>query len=102
MSYAPHHPQGALMISAESEEMILDWSSRQPGTKAGLVSITERTCTDAVERSGTGMKAMDAPECQPLIGIMANFYQSVSDDDHMDCDSYLSSFNSGGRKPIWH
>jgi len=105
MLYVLHHPKGALMLSAEDKEQVRDWSRRQLGTRAGLISITEKDCTEtveAVERSGTGIKAMEAEGCQPLISIMANFVQSMSDGDHMECDSHLSGPRSGGREPVWH
>jgi hypothetical protein len=105
MLYVLHHPKGALMISAGDKEQVRDWSRRQLGTRAGLISISEKDCketVEAVERSGTGIEAMEAEGCLPLISIMANFVQSMSDDDHMECDSHLGDPRLAGREPVWH
>ena len=105
MLYVLHHSKGALMLSAGDKEQVQNWSRRQLGARAGLISISERDCTETVEgveRSGTGIEAMEAEGCQPLISIMANFVQSMSDEDHMECDSHLSGSRLGGREPVWH
>jgi hypothetical protein len=96
MLYVLHHPKGALMLTAQDRQQVLDWSKRQLGASAGLVSISERDGMDAVEsveRSGTGIKAKDAEGCRPLISIMANFDQRMSDagKDHGDHDPLLQN-----------
>ena len=105
MLYILHHPKGALMLSAGDKEQVRDWSRRQLGTRAGLISISEKDCketVEAVERSGTGIEAIEAEGCLPLISIMANMVQSMSDDDHMECDSHLGDSRLDGREPVWH
>ena len=94
MIYILHHPKGALMLSAEDRDQVLKWSRRQLGEKAQLVSISERDYSETdglVEKGGTGISARKVEGCQPLMSIMANFVQSVSDAEevHMEIDAHV-------------
>jgi len=96
------------MLNAQDKNQVLKWSQRQLGTKARLVSISEQAFSDVdgfVEKDGTGIKAREAEGCQPLISIMANFVQNVSDAEvsHMERDSYVyGGPRLKGMKPTVH
>ena len=80
MLYILHHSKGALVLSAESRSQVLKWSERQLGSRAGIVSVIEGGPMDgdsSVEKDGTGISAMEAVGCRPLIGIVANIAQDV-------------------------
>jgi len=83
MLYVLHHPKGALVLSADDRDQVLRWSERQLGSRAGLVSVIEGDPMDgapSVEKDGTGIRAMTARGCRPLIGIMANIAQDVPEE----------------------
>jgi len=85
----------------------MQWSQRQLGAQARLVSISERDSAEIdsfVEKEGTGIVAREACGCQPLISIMATFVQNVSDaeESHMDCDANVSAPRLKGMKPTIH
>ena len=80
------------MMSAQDKNQVIEWSQRQLGAQARLVSISEKDVSETdgfVEREGTGITATEAYGCQPLISIMATFVQNVSDAEvsHMDSDT---------------
>ena len=81
MLFVLHHKQGALMLSAQNRDQVRKWSERQLGKEAGLVSITERVCTDAassVERDGTGIGTGTDRGCRPVLGVWSDLAQDVS------------------------
>jgi len=81
MFYILHHSKGALMLSAGDRDQVFKWSERQLGKRAGLFSITEGVCKEAVnsvERDGTGIGNGIDEGCHPLMGVMANLAQEVS------------------------
>jgi len=95
------------MLSAQDKEQVLQWSQRQLGTRAKLVSVSEKDFSETdgfVERSGTGISAREAEGCQPVLSIMANFVQYVRDveKDHMDSDPCVERSQVVGRKPTLH
>jgi hypothetical protein len=107
MFYILHHPKGTLMLSASDKEQVVKWSQRQLGTQARLVSVSEKNFskTDGfVEKSGTGITAKDTEGCQPVMCIMANFIQNVSDTEerHSQNDIYVSGPRLKGMKPAIH
>ena len=107
MIYILHHPKGTLMMSAQDKNQVVKWSQRQLGAQARLVSISEKDILETdnlVEREGTGITAREAHGCQPLISIMANFDQNLSDVDesHMERDSNVSRPCLKGAKPTIH
>ena len=80
MLYVLHHSKGALVLSAGNRNEVLKWSERQLGSRAGFISVLEGSPTDgdsSVEKDGTGISAMEAVGCRPLIGIVANIAQDV-------------------------
>ena len=95
------------MFSAQTKDQVLKWSRRQLGTQARLVSISENyfSKTDGfVEKSGTGIKAGEAKGCQPVICVMANLIQNVSDEQDycLENDTYVSGPRLKGMKPTIH
>lgn len=107
MLYVLHHPKGTLMLSAQDKEQVRKWSERQLGTQGRLVSISEKDVSETVEfveKSGTGITAMEAESCQPVMSIMENFVQSVSDaeHDHKESDLHVSGPRLKGMRPTLH
>ena len=107
MIYILHHPKGTLMMSAQDRNQVIKWSQRQLGAQARLVSISEKDILETdnlVEREGTGITAREAYGCQPLISIMANFDQNLSDANasHMERDANESEPCLRGTMPTIH
>ena len=107
MIYILHHPKGTLMMSAQDKNQVIKWSQRQLGAQARLVSISEKDILETdnfVEREGTGITAREAYGCQPLISIMANFDQNLSDvvESHMERDTHVSRPCLKGTRPTIH
>jgi hypothetical protein len=107
MYYILHHPKGTLMLSAQDREQVLQWSQRQLGTHARLVSVSEKDFSETggfVEKGGTGITAREADGCQPVLSIMANYVQYVCDaeKDHMDSDTCVKGPQMTGRMPTLH
>jgi hypothetical protein len=107
MFYILHHPKGTLMLSASDKEQVIRWSRRQLGTQARLASISEKDFSETdefVEKSGTGITAKDAEGCQPVMCIMANYIQTVSDaeESHSENDIYVSGPCLESMKPAIH
>ena len=107
MIYTLHHPKGTLMMSAQNKHQVIQWSQRQLGAQARLVSISEKDILETdnfVEREGTGITAREAYGCQPLISIMATFVQNVSDAEvsHLDSDANVSGPSLRVIRPTVH
>ena len=105
MFYILHHPKGTLMLSASDKEQVVRWGRRQLGTQARLASISEKDFSETdgfVEKSGTGITARNPEGCQPVICIMANFIQNVSDVKECYLDIYVSSPRLKSMKPVVH
>ena len=80
MYYVLHHSKGALMLAADDLNQAVQWSQRQLGADIGLMSIMETDCNDSinlVEKSGTGLRAVSANGCRPVLSIMANTIDRV-------------------------
>jgi len=95
------------MMSAQDKNQVIKWSQRQLGAQARLISISEKDILETdnlVEREGTGITAREANGCQPLISIMANFDQNLSDADesHMDRDVNVSGPGLRVMRPTVH
>jgi len=95
------------MLAAQDKEQVRKWSERQLGIQARLASISEKEVSEAielVEKSGTGIKAREAEGCQPVMSIMANFVQCMSDaeEGHTESDLYISGPRLKGMKPTLH
>ena len=105
MFYILHHPKGTLMLSASDKEQVVRWGRRQLGTQARLASISEKDFSETdgfVEKSGTGITARNTEGCQPVMCIMANFIQNVSDVEECYLDNHVSSPRLKGMKLVVH
>ena len=107
MLYILHHSKGALMLSAENRDQVFQWGRRQLGSRAGLVSISDGICKDAVnavEKDGTGIGTGDDSVCQPLIGIMASLAQEVPREQGSSESQLASAAGKSPaiRPPAWH
>ena len=107
MIYILHHPKGTLLMSAQNKNQVMQWSQRQLGAQARLVSISEKDFSETdgfVEREGTGITTTEACGCQPLISIMATLVQNVSDAEvsHMESDINVSGPGLRVMKPTVH
>jgi len=95
------------MLSADDRHQVIEWSKRQLGTHAGLISVIESDFAEIeglVERSGTGIRAESASRCRPMMSIMADSAQCLSE-SHKEKVHYSDShveFQMNARKPIWH
>ncbi len=107
MLYILHHSNGALMLSARNRDQVLQWGRRQLGSRAGLVSVSDGICMDAlntVEKDGTGIGMGDDAACQPLMGVMASLAQEVpGEQGSSESRSALAmEARSGVQRPTWH
>jgi hypothetical protein len=107
MLYILHHSKGALMLSAGNRDQVFQWSQRQLGSRAGLVSVSDGACMEAlntVEKDGTGIgKGTDAA-CLPLMGMMANLAQEVHGEQGRSesHSAFLPGTQVGVKPPTWH
>ena len=72
MLYVLHHPKGALLVNAQNRKQVWEWSRRQLGSGAKLVSISEMGGMDSaesVERSGTGIRAASMEGFRPFVRL---------------------------------
>ena len=95
------------MLSAQDRDQVLKWSQRQLGSRAKLVSISERDISEAdgfIEKGGTGISAREADGCQPVLSIMANLVQYAlgAEEDHTESDACVKSPQLAGRMPTLH
>ena len=107
MLYVLHHPKGALMLTAQNREQVQEWSRRQLGSGARLVSISEHDGTDpveSVERSGTGIQAASMEGCLPFVSIMPNLESMLTEvrGDPREGGPLLRGQVCHGRKWTWH
>lgn len=107
MIYVLHHSKGTLLLAADDREQVLQWSERQLGNRAGIVSVTETYCKEAghsVEKDGTGISAREAEGCHPVMSIVANLAQDVlGEQGSSRCsDSELPRSGLSMKEPTWH
>jgi hypothetical protein len=107
MLYVLHHSKGVLMLTARNREQVEEWSRRQLGSGAKLISISERDGMDSVEsveRSGTGIQAAIMEGCRPALSFMPN-HGTVRPEvrqDHKDRGPLLRGQDWSELKPTWH
>ena len=80
MLFILHHKTGTLMLSAQNQEEVRNWSRRQLGEEAKLASISEGFCTEAaplVEKDGTGIGTGADRGCRPVRGVWSDLSQDV-------------------------
>ena len=107
MLYVLHHPKGALMLTAQTREQVQEWSQRQLGSGARLVSIWEHDgmeSVESVERSGTGIQAASKDGCLPFVSIMPNLESMLTEvrGDHRERGPLLRGQVCHGRIQTWH
>lgn len=95
------------MLSAQDRDQVAKWSQRQLGISARLVSISEKEFCETdgyVEKGGTGIQAMEANGCQPVLSIMANLDQNALnvDEGHLESNAYVNSPSIAGRMLTLH
>ena len=88
MKFVLHHSKGTLRLSAGSREQAIKWSERQLGRTTGLFSVMDDGMVETIEKTGTGITAMDARGCKPVVAI----------DQEDRANSALFSPSA----PVWH
>jgi len=95
------------MLSADDRRQVIEWGKRQLGNQAGLISVIESDFAEIealVEKDGTGIEAEESRGCRPMLSIMADSAQCLSE-LHREkvhySDSHLE-FQMSVRKPTWH
>jgi hypothetical protein len=107
MYYLLHHSKGTLMLSADDRHQVIEWGKRQLGNQAGLISVIESDFAEIenlVEKDGTGIQAEETKGCIPMLSIMADSAQCLSE-LHKEKLHYSDSrveFQMSVRKPTWH
>ena len=129
MYYLLHHSKGTLMLSADDRRQVIEWSVRQLGRGANMVSVIESEFPDIqdqveqsgtglqcrveqsgtgiqrlIEQSGTGIGQEESNGCRPMISIMADSAQQLSElhGDEMHCSDLQMEFRFKARQPTWH
>ena len=80
------------MLSAQNKEQVSRWSQRQLGASAQKAFISENEDPsfndDLVEKGGTGISALDMQGCYPLMSVMADRINRVSNaaESHLDVE----------------
>jgi len=95
------------MLAAKDREQVMKWSDRQLGSQCGLVSISERGLMDmdeSVEKDGTGIWTAHSEGCQPVMSIMANLINFLSDEQasFTENDSHLVGRCQEGLRATLH
>ena len=95
------------MLSADDRHQVIEWGKRQLGNQAGLISVIESDFAeieDLVEKDGTGIRAGESKGCRPMLSIMADSAQCLSEVDREKVhysDSRVE-FQMNVREPTWH
>ena len=95
------------MLSADDRHQVIEWGKRQLGNQAGLISVIESDFAEIeslVEKSGTGLRAEESRGCKPMLSIMADSAQCLSE-LHREKVHYHDShveFRMKAREEIWH
>jgi hypothetical protein len=107
MFYLLHHAKGALILSADDRDQVVEWSKRQLGPHARQVSVIEtnpKLLEEMVERSGTGMLAESIKGCRPVMSITADSPTGRKSDyqEKIDICNTLVERRKFAREAIWH
>jgi hypothetical protein len=107
MYYLLHHSKGALILSADDRDQVVEWSKRQLGAQARTVSIIESDMSSIegwVERSGTGLEAGTARGCRPMMSITADLPKGLKrlHQEEINLSKPLIKQQSIARERIWH
>ena len=107
MYYLLHHSKGALVISAEDRDQVVEWSKRQLGQQANTASVIESDLSEldgGVERSGTGVQTETTIGCRPMMSITADLTQGLSN-RHVEkriISGFIADRRNSAREPVWH
>jgi len=107
MLYLLHHSKGALVLSADDRDQVVEWSKRQLGPHALRSSVIESSLKEfdgLVERSGTGMTANSNKGCRPVMSITADLAQceKIHDREEIDFSNAIKEQQRFAREAIWH
>jgi hypothetical protein len=129
MYYLLHHSKGTLMLSADDRHQVIEWSVRQLGKGAAMVSVIESEFPDIkdrveqsgtgiqcwvehsgtgiqslIEQSGTGIGQEESNGCRPMMSIMADSAQQLSEvhGEQARCSDLQMEFKFRARQPTWH
>jgi hypothetical protein len=118
MYYLLHHSKGTLMLSADDRHQVIEWSVRQLGRGAAMVSVIKSEFPDIqdrveqsgtgiqcrVEQSGTGIGQEESNGCKPMMSIMADSAQQLSElhGEVAHCSDLQMEFRFKARQPTWH
>ena len=95
------------MLSADDRLQVIEWGKRQLGNQAALISVIESDLAqieNLVEKDGTGIQAEQSKGCRPMLSIMADSAQCLSE-LHREKVHYSDShieFQMNVREPTWH
>jgi hypothetical protein len=81
MYFLLHHPTGALLLTAEDQEQVMSWTSRQLGRGAKAASVLHMEDSHPVnwvERSGTGSQQTLNHGCEAQLSFMADSVQRLN------------------------
>jgi len=107
MLYLLHHSKGALVLSADDRDQVVEWSKRQLGPQARKASVIEpnpNAFDDMVERSGTGLLAETSKGCRPVMSITADLAQGRKSNyqEEIDFSTAIIEQHRFAREAIWH
>lgn len=95
------------MLSADDRLQVVEWSKRQLGNNANLSFVIESHLADTesmVEKSGTGLRVKGLNGCMPMLSIMADSAQCLSElhEGSMRYSDSRVEFCNSVRKPTRH
>ena len=107
MLYLLHHSKGALILSADDRDQVVEWSKRQLGPQATKASVIETTSTlldGLVERSGTGVLAGGLKGCRPVLSITADLPTCPKSDyqEENEIGNTVIEHQNFAREAVWH
>ena len=107
MIFTLHHAKGTLMLSATDRDQAIAWSRRQLGSRGGLLSLTENVSMEedrSVERDGTGISAMEADGCHPVVYRTTNSSQDVTGEHGRSelCADQTGHWPWRLKEQVWH
>ena len=106
MLYLLHHSKGALILSADDRDQVLEWSKRQLGPRACKTSVIEHAylVDGLVERSGTGLLATTSKGCRPVMSITADMTMGRKSNyqEEVAISNAIIEQQNFARVAIWH
>jgi len=107
MLYLLHHSKGALILSADDRDQVVEWSKRQLGPlacKASVIETNPSMLAHWVERSGTGMLAETSKGCRPVMSITADLPTDRKSNyqEEIAVSNAIIEQQNFAREAIWH